>query len=316
MHNLSIIETTQLKYIICNYLYNSKKQIEVQRLREKWFNKNGLKEEYQKFSYILLDKEKLFNFLIKNNIDTVKDNVHSHDVNVCLNCSNETKFVSIGLGYKKYCSHSCAAKYNLNLELTQQTMLERYGVINAFQMESTRIACQTEEVTKRRIKSLKSSNLEKYGVEYTLQLKEFRGDENRDYDDIVKKFKATNLKKYGVECTLHTAERREYYINNGLWLKPEDLSDYKQYKRKVWQYTNKNNIKELENIKLRGRNKYHLDHKFSIFEGFKNNIPTYIIGNLINLEMLPEFKNISKGKSCSITKEELISSFFEVNEFN
>jgi hypothetical protein len=56
----------------------------------------------------------------------------------------------------------------------------------------------------------------------------------------------------------------------------------------------------------RGRNEYHLDHKFSIYEGFRRNILPYIIASVNNLEMLKEAENISKGKNCSITEKQLI----------
>jgi hypothetical protein len=56
----------------------------------------------------------------------------------------------------------------------------------------------------------------------------------------------------------------------------------------------------------RGRNEYHLDHKFSIYEGFRRGILPYIIASVNNLEMLMESENISKSKSCSITEKQLI----------
>jgi hypothetical protein len=49
-----------------------------------------------------------------------------------------------------------------------------------------------------------------------------------------------------------------------------------------------------------------LDHKFSIHEGFKNNLSPHIISALENLEILTEYQNCSKQSKCSITLEELI----------
>lgn len=60
----------------------------------------------------------------------------------------------------------------------------------------------------------------------------------------------------------------------------------------------------------RGRNKYHLDHKYSISEGFKNNIPPYIISSIHNLQILTEKDNISKNSKCSISKNELFNNYF------
>ena len=52
---------------------------------------------------------------------------------------------------------------------------------------------------------------------------------------------------------------------------------------------------------------YHLDHKFSIIEGFKNNIKPEIIGSINNLEFIPWEENLLKRAKCSITKEQLIN---------
>lgn len=60
----------------------------------------------------------------------------------------------------------------------------------------------------------------------------------------------------------------------------------------------------------RGKFTYHLDHRFSIVEGFNNNIMPNIIGSHYNLEMLPMKENECKGMNCSITKEELFNEYF------
>ena len=59
---------------------------------------------------------------------------------------------------------------------------------------------------------------------------------------------------------------------------------------------------------------YHLDHKFSIVEGFKQNIPPYIIGHINNLEMLIGRNNLVKNRKCSIDKDVLIDSILGNSE--
>jgi len=81
------------------------------------------------------------------------------------------------------------------------------------------------------------------------------------------------------------------------------------YVKEVMKYTNKQNLSLLENFDKRGRFSYHLDHKYSISEGWKNNILPYIIGSIYNLEMLEWNKNISKGAKCSTTLDEIINKF-------
>lgn len=89
------------------------------------------------------------------------------------------------------------------------------------------------------------------------------------------------------------------------------LPEYIKYKKKVLSVTNKQPIDELENYNKRGTYKnndtYHLDHKYSIIEGFKNNILPEIIGDIKNLEFIPWKENLKKRAKCSITIEELIN---------
>jgi len=61
---------------------------------------------------------------------------------------------------------------------------------------------------------------------------------------------------------------------------------------------------------LRG-NKYHLDHKYSISQGFKDGILPYIMGSCINLELITQKENNSKQGGCSISKKELLDGYYK-----
>jgi len=89
---------------------------------------------------------------------------------------------------------------------------------------------------------------------------------------------------------------------------PNTKTKFQEYSNKVWRLTTQT-IKNhhIKNIESRGRNKYHLDHKYSIYEGFKNNINPDLLSHYKNLQMIPERKNIQKGSNCSITLKELLS---------
>jgi len=50
---------------------------------------------------------------------------------------------------------------------------------------------------------------------------------------------------------------------------------------------------------------YHLDHKYSIYEGFLNNISPKLVGHYQNLEVISSNENLKKNKKCSITINEL-----------
>lgn len=104
----------------------------------------------------------------------------------------------------------------------------------------------------------------------------------------------------------HKRQISETKKANRKW-QPDDpeYKEFKKYQRKVYYWTNKNDLATLENYDKRSKKGYHLDHRFSIYEGFLQNIPPKVIGNIHNLEMLPAKENMSKATKCSITKEEL-----------
>lgn len=103
--------------------------------------------------------------------------------------------------------------------------------------------------------------------------------------------------------------RRYRDISYDEYLKIED--DYKKYKNDVMKVTNQQPINKLPNYNKRGNSGvegvYHLDHKYSILEGFKNKISPTIIGGIKNLEFIPWEENIKKRTKNSITINELIN---------
>ena len=101
-------------------------------------------------------------------------------------------------------------------------------------------------------------------------------------------------------------EIRQRMIDSGRAI-PDDLLDaFHAYKREVWLWTRRNDLSVLDNFDLRGRTSYHLDHKFSITEGFKQGVDAKIIGHIKNLEMMYHKDNISKHTGCSITLDQLL----------
>jgi hypothetical protein len=84
---------------------------------------------------------------------------------------------------------------------------------------------------------------------------------------------------------------------------------WERYSFLVWYYTEKS-YKQYEDIintkKLKRGKKYHLDHKYSIFEGFNSGVSPKIIGEFYNLEIITSHENLKKNKKCSITLNELL----------
>jgi len=116
-----------------------------------------------------------------------------------------------------------------------------------------------------------------------------------------------------------TEESKKKYIQTGIeqgrFWKPDDLeyTEFKKYRRKVYYWTSKNDLTLMENWDNRSKTGYHLDHKYSISEGFKNRVPPSIIGSIYNLEFLLSLDNAKKGTKCSITLGKLYELFSSRN---
>ena len=106
---------------------------------------------------------------------------------------------------------------------------------------------------------------------------------------------------------------RKIHEENGTWLPLSAKTEWEQYRQLCWYYTRENDLSQLENWEKRehttNTDGYTLDHKYSVFEGFKNGILPQIIGCIVNLEMITTSENSSKHTSCSITKEELYDRY-------
>ena len=96
-------------------------------------------------------------------------------------------------------------------------------------------------------------------------------------------------------------------VENGEWLADELREVFELYKSKVRTITRHNELNLLENYDKRGRTNYHLDHKYSIWQGFIDNTPPMIVGHIKNLKMVPFQENLAKYNKCSITLNELLA---------
>ena len=109
----------------------------------------------------------------------------------------------------------------------------------------------------------------------------------------------------------HTEEaKRKISEANSRW-RPDDpqYEEFKKYRRKVYYWTEKNDLTQLKNHKKRSKTGYSLDHKYSVAEGFRNNVPPKVIATLGNLQFIPVNENSSKGTQCLLSKEELYVLF-------
>ena len=138
----------------------------------------------------------------------------------------------------------------------------------------------------------------------------------RDTKAILDKAKQTYLKNYGVDNpSKHSSIKQKIsdsQISNGAI--PKHLRNSKRlYYEAVGKFTGeswKNNFDQINPTRL-NRSEYDLDHIYSKHQGFKDNIPPYIIGHWTNLRMLSKSENSSKGSRCDKTSEQLFEDFFK-----
>lgn len=96
-----------------------------------------------------------------------------------------------------------------------------------------------------------------------------------------------------------------YYLNSDPHTRKE-YEKYHWYTDKETNITLKRYSNKIKNIELQGKKYgYSLDHKYSVYDGFKNNVDPKIIGHWKNLECIPELENLKKNKNSSITLEKL-----------
>lgn len=100
-----------------------------------------------------------------------------------------------------------------------------------------------------------------------------------------------------------------FYESIGLKLSDKEIEEFRIYSKVVRALTaktyklNKNYINP-KNLEI-GKNKNHIDHRYSVFEGFRNKVNPKIISSKENLEVIPAKQNLSKLYKCSISLEEL-----------
>jgi len=229
-------------------------------------------------------------------------------------CGAKTKFKNISDGYAKYCSHKCqmddlnAPKLENKLDKSVNDLKnyiskikpDNYHNKNQLIMDIYGSIPKITNNISKNIYLFMNDMKEEPKCEYCCKPRKYLS-YGQGYRPTCGKIKC-RVKNY-----------RKLKEINGLWVKESELSDYELYCREVDKVTKAQDLYTLTNYNKRGRGKgfYNIDHKFSKIMGFKEGIPPYIIGNIINLEMLPSELNSSKNWKSSITKENLIGAFYE-----
>ena len=115
--------------------------------------------------------------------------------------------------------------------------------------------------------------------------------------------------KQGYRC------KQCWEIKRGKNYTKEELKRFKFFRRSVTQLTAINYKKYYYKINpnkfKRGFKFYHLDHVYSVADGFRNNIQSKIIANPNNLQMLWWKDNIIKRDRSDQTKQELYLGYYK-----
>ena len=112
----------------------------------------------------------------------------------CLFCNKETSFISLGMGYNRFCNSSCSTKYYYN-NLSEEEKRTRNENL-----------AESGKQSRFNTKKFNDNILKKYGVDNFFKLESFKKNRAEQSDDIELKKKKTFLKNYGKKHYLQTKE--------------------------------------------------------------------------------------------------------------
>ena len=289
------------------FTYFTTDNISGKKSTEKWLSKNN---------------SNLYNDIITwcNKIDVLKNiefkrKVYHYvyklkTIPVCNTCGGDVKYIRFIYGYSICCSDKCvknSKKYkekwlktwkqnNDNgdfIKKRNKTVIEKYGSIDNY--------------NNKIIKNIKNTNIIKYGVNNYFETDEFKN-----------KRKESLYKKYGDEKYNNPDKTKKTRISNGTQISDNDILNFLNYKKVITNRTNtiyRNNHILINPYNIVLRNKHnHLDHKFSIKQGFIKKIPIEIITHPCNLEIINYKDNLSKKDRCSITIDNLLKEIINYDK--
>lgn len=184
-----------------------------------------------KDSYVIKNMKNLYDVIIKftidNNINVEKFSekvylyVNGIELKKTCTCGKNTKFLSYYRGYRRFCGYKCSANdselINKKVKKYKNTLLEKYGVDNIWNIKEFREA--REEFNKKFdykpiVEKMKKTIFEKYGVDNISKLDFIKQKKidvyfkktgyNNPYSnpEVKNKIKNTLLENYGVDTPL------------------------------------------------------------------------------------------------------------------
>jgi hypothetical protein len=227
--------------------------------------------------------------------------------------------------HSKGCSPTCEMVLINQKSKREETILSAYGVKNTYQREDIKEKIRQQNLDKYGLENpgkfqsecFKKGMIKKYGVDNPMKIPGY-------VDNCLTKRKITWESTYGTDNPMKSLEMKnkmkQKFINTFIKELGINITDYNNYQNKYSIYRKKIGKLTRRSYSLfneyinpnklkRSTFNYHLDHKYSVAQGFRDKIPFYIIASPINLEMISFKENLKKNKKCSITLEQLYVDF-------
>lgn len=147
------------------------------------------------------------------------------------------------------------------------------------------------------------------GVDNASQLQSIK---NKKKEKSLEKYGVDNVSKAAIVKNIirnKTKDRWDKIYNNKNF-SSENLTR-EQYRRRANQYANtqyNRYISEIDPKKMRS-NEWHVDHIYSITDGFLNNVPINIISDITNLRLIRSTDNYKKHQKSEKTLHKLIEDY-------
>lgn len=222
-------------------------------------------------------------------------------------------------------------------EKRKNNNIRKYGVASTFELDSTKekskkttrerygvdVYSQTEEFRAK----IEETNLKRFGYKSPIENPEVLARRRQTMTDrwggpstfespiLRSRAEETCVEKFGVHNIVlspafisSSMDKKLLKTHGKTWQQyVDDLPEFQDYRRRVDHFTRMQPIDQLDNHDKRGE--YHLDHKFSVAEGFRQGLPPEVIGDISNLEFIPAVDNVRKQSRCSIDKDMLLLEY-------
>jgi hypothetical protein len=258
--------------------------------------------------------------------------------NICRHkgCNKKTRFISITKGFEEHC---CRSHANLNqseevynqwkskvqdkwnsksteelIEIKERrnnTIIENYGSFNNFH----KLFCEASLINKYGVSnpSYIPETIEKRKETFSNRTKE-------EKENTKLKRENTMLERFGAAYLWKIPEYKKHQlkksddtcVSKGYWLPKEERSDFSIYRNKCHNLTRINAKLKFTEEQLLKTGKcgdgdcLQIDHKYSIKQGYLENISPEVIAHPYNLDIIHWRDNDTKKIGCSISKKKLL----------